>query len=79
MSSLRSHRYPRAESNDGRHYPKQPRVGDLIEVMVGVVVVIAVHDHGRRLYVTDELGRVHHVERAETGCWLRVDPETEVA
>lgn len=55
-------------------YPKQPRVGDVIEVgRYGLVVVIDVHDHGRRLYVTDDRGYVHHVERAENGCWWRPD------
>jgi hypothetical protein len=60
-------------------YPKQPRVGDVLEVHVGLVVVIAVHDRGRRLYVTDETGRVLTVTRADNGCWWRpeahnVDP-----
>lgn len=52
-------------------YPKQPRVGDVIEVHVGLVIVAAVHDRGRRLVVTDTTGRTMTVTRADRGCWWR--------
>lgn len=55
-------------------YPRQPRVGDTIEIHVGAVVVEAVHDHGRQLDVRDRLGRVWHPVRADTGRWTRLAP-----
>lgn len=52
-------------------YPKQPRVGDVIEVWVGLVTVAAVRDYGVTLDVIDATGRTHTVTRAERGCWFR--------
>jgi len=52
--------------------PRQPRVGDVLDIRVGHVTVTAVYRYGLRLQVRDRLGRTWYPERAPAGCWVRI-------
>lgn len=51
---------------------RRPRIGDILQTgRHGRAAVRRVHDNGRRLDITDRLGRDWTIERAPDGCWLR--------